>query len=422
VLWLSVRLTIAAAAAIAIIAALTPPSLAPVADQTGSPAAVPTMGPTMGPSVGPAQSPTTRDEGEPTRDRAERPSAAKGVLGRMTLPQRVGQLFMVGTPATSASPRTLAQIGRFHVGNVMLTGRSYAGTRTPARVAAAMQARATGPATAHVRLLVATDQEGGEVQVLHGRGIAEMPSALAQGHWTPRRLETAAGAWARQLRAAGVNLNLAPVTDTVPGPAAAAHNPPIGAFDREFGYTPRVVARHGVAFARGMSSHGVVPTVKHFPGLGRVHANTDVWSRVTDRATRRHDPYLEPFRRAVDAGVPVVMMSTAYYSRLDPKNPAAFSSYIIRTMLRGDLGFRQVVVSDDLGNARQVAHWSSGARAVRFLLAGGDLVLTVDPSTLPDMYAAVLHRARTDRHFREQVNRSALRVLEVKADRHLLGR
>ena len=417
-LWLSVRLTIAAAAAIAIIAALTPPSLAPVADQTGSPVAGPTTGPTLGPTL----SPTTRDEGRSTRDRPERPSAAERVLGRMTLPQRVGQLFMVGTPATSASPRTLAQIGRFHVGNVMLTGRSYGGTRIPARVAAAMQARATGPATGHVRLLVATDQEGGDVQVLHGGRMAEIPSALAQGRWSPRRLQTAAGAWARQLRAAGVNLNLAPVADTVPGPAAAAHNPPIGAFDREFGYTPRVVARHGVVFARAMSSHGVVPTVKHFPGLGRVHANTDVWSRVTDRATRRHDPYLEPFRRAVDAGVPVVMMSTAYYSRLDPKNPAAFSSYIIRTMLRGDLGFRQVVVSDDLGSARQVAHWSSGARAVRFLEAGGDLVLTVDPSTLPDMYAAVLHRARTDRHFREQVNRSALRVLDVKADRHLLGR
>ncbi len=286
---------------------------------------------------------------------------------------------MVGTPATSASARTLSQISRFHVGNVMLTGRSHGGTRTPARVAAAMQARATTRATGHVRLLVATDQEGGAVQVLHGSGIAEIPSALAQGRWAPARLERAAGTWARQLRAAGVNLNLAPVTDTVPSPAAAADNPPIGAFDREFGFDPRVVARHGVAFARGMTAHGVVPTVKHFPGLGRVHANTDSFSRVTDRVTRRHDPYLEPFRRAVDAGVPVVMMSTAYYTRLDPRHPAAFSPFVIRTMLRGDLGFRQVVISDDLGSARQVAHWSSGDRAVRFLGAGGDLVLTVDP-------------------------------------------
>ncbi|GAA2152132.1 glycoside hydrolase family 3 protein [Nocardioides koreensis] len=414
---MSVRLTIATAAAVALIAAFTPPSLAPVADviRSDAPASPP-------PSATPSPQSAAEDPRPHRRDTHARPSAAERVLGRLSLPQRVGQLFMVGTPATSASPRTLAQISRFHVGNVMLTGRSYAGTRTPARVAAAMQARATDRATGHVRLLVATDQEGGAVQVLHGRGIDEMPAALAQGRWTPARLERAAGHWARQLRAAGVNLNLAPVTDTVPGPTAAAHNPPIGGYDREFGYSPRVVARHGVAFARGMTDHGVLPTVKHFPGLGRVHANTDERSRVTDRVTRRHDPYLEPFRRAVDAGVPVVMMSTAYYSRLDRRNPAAFSRFVIRTMLRGDLGFRKVVISDDLGSARQVAHWSYGARAVRFLGAGGDLVLTVDPSTLPAMYDAVLRRARTDRHFRELVDRSALRVLEVKADRHLLGR
>jgi len=417
VLWLSVRLTIVTAAAVTVIAAFTPPSLAPVADVTRHPAPAP--GAPTSASPGPAITDLLPLR---SRERPERPSPAERVLGRMSLPQKVGQLFMVGSPATAASPATLSQIGRFYVGNVMLTGRSYAGTRAPARVAAALQARATRPATAGVRLLVATDQEGGDVQVLHGRGLTGMPSALAQGRWTPRRLETAAGTWARQLRAAGVNLDLAPVADTVPGPEAARDNPPIGVYEREFGYRPPVVSAHVLAFARGMADHGVLPTVKHFPGLGRVHANTDLHGRVTDRVTRRHDPYLDPFRRAVAAGVPVVMMSTAYYSRLDPHHPAAFSSFVIRTMLRGDLGFRRVVISDDLGTARQVAAWSYGARAVRFVAAGGDVVLTVDPSTLPAMYAAVLHRARTDTHFRAQVNRSALRVLEVKAHRHLLGR
>ncbi|MFC4786929.1 glycoside hydrolase family 3 N-terminal domain-containing protein [Nocardioides sp. MAHUQ-72] len=346
---------------------------------------------------------------------------AEQALARMTLAQRVGQLFMVGTPASAASPLTRAQIDRFHVGNVMLTGRSRSGTRAPARVVAALQERADRGATGGVRLLVATDQEGGQVQVLAGRGISQMPSALEQGRWTPGRLRSRAADWAGQLRASGVTMNLAAVADTVPGPRAAALNPPIGAFDRAFGYTPRVVTSHAVAFARGMSARGVVPTVKHFPGLGRVHANTDLRTRVTDRVTRRHDPYLAPFRSAVRAGVPVVMMSTAYYARLDPHRPAAFSPFVIGRMLRGDLGFRGVVVSDDLGSARQVASWTAGQRAVRFVRAGGDLVLTVDPGTLPSMYDAVLRLARSDRDFRERVERSALRVLEVKADQHLLG-
>jgi beta-N-acetylhexosaminidase len=358
--------------------------------------------------------------GVPAAVAASAPRTAESVLAQMTLPQQVGQLFMVGTPATSASPATSRAIRRDHVGNVMLTGRSYGGTAPPARVAAALQARATAAATDGVRLLVATDQEGGLVQVLHGRGLSEMPTALQQGRWRPALLRRRAGAWADQLRHAGVNMNLAPVEDTVPGPRAARDNPPIGAYDRELGYRVRVVARHGRAFALGMATHGVVPTVKHFPGLGRVHANTDTSAGVTDVVTTRHDAYLRPFRESVDAGVPAVMVSLAYYRRIDRKRPAVFSPAVIGSMLRGDLGFDGVVVSDDLANARQVAGWRPGTRAVRFLRAGGDLVLTVNPATLPAMYAAVLHRARTRAGFRARVGAAALRVLTLKERRGLL--
>ena len=342
------------------------------------------------------------------------------VLAGMTLRQEVGQLFVVGTPATSASSATLSTISHQHVGNVMLTGRSNAGTGTPARVAAAMQARATDAATGGVRLLVATDQEGGRVQVLNGRGISDMPTALQQGRWFPPTLRARAGSWAVQLRKAGVNMNLAPVEDTVPSARAARSNPPIGAFDREFGFRVRRVATHGRAFMLGMSEHGVVPTLKHFPGLGRVHANTDTTRGVTDRVTTRHDAYLQPFAASVRAGAPVVMMSLAYYHRLDPKNPAAFSRFVIETMLRGDLGFRGVVISDDLANARQVSPWTPGVRAVRFIGAGGDLVLTVTPKVLPAMYRAVVDRAEHDTTFRARVDAAALRVLQLKEKRGLL--
>ena len=352
---------------------------------------------------------------------AEGARSAATVFARMTEAQRIGQLFMVATPAVSVDPATRTQVRRFHVGNVMLAGRSFGGTRPPARVAAELQARATGPATRRVRLLVATDQEGGDVQVLHGPGLSQMPSGLQQGSLRPARLREDAATWARQLRRAGVNMNLAPVLDTVPSPAAAAHNPPIGQFDREYGFGPRTVARHGIAFARGMADRGVVASVKHFPGLGRVTANPDVSSGVTDRVTGRHDPYLEPFRRAIAAGAPSVMMSTAYYSRLDARQPAAFSRFVVGTLLRKRLGFRGVVISDDLGNARQVAGWRPGARALKFLGAGGDLVLTVDPGTLPAMYRAVRTRAGESARFRARIHRAVLRVLELKEEHGLLG-
>jgi beta-N-acetylhexosaminidase len=352
---------------------------------------------------------------------AEEARTARSVLRDMTLPQRVGQLFMVGTPAAEVDRVTTSQIGRFHVGNVMLAGRSYDGVRAPARVSRTMRAEVSAASTSRVRLFVATDQEGGLVRVLQGPGFSEIPSALVQGRWAPSALRSSAEVWARQLRRVGVNLNLAPVLDTVPSRRAAKHNPPIGQYDRQFGFTTRVVTRHGLAFLDGMRAGGVVPAIKHFPGLGRVRANTDTAAGVTDRVTRRRDAYLEPFQKAIRAGAPFVMMSTAFYARLDPKRPAAFSPFVIRTMLRGDLGFRGVVISDDLARARQVASFSPAARALRFIAAGGDMVLTVDPGPLPAMYGAVLDRARDRKSFRAKVNAAALRVLRAKQDRHLLG-
>jgi beta-N-acetylhexosaminidase len=345
-------------------------------------------------------------------------SAATSVAAGMTLRQRVGQLFMVGTPATEASADALREIGKRHVGNVMLTGRSHRGIRATARVTAALQERATHG----VRLFVATDLEGGDVQVLHGPGFSEIPSALRQGRQPPARLRDHAVTWAHQLHRAGVNLDLAPVVNTVPSRKAAAHNPPIGRYDREFGYSIRRVARHGVAVIRGMADGHIATGAKHFPGLGRVHANTDTASGVTDGVTTGHDPDLQPFAAAVDARVPFVMVSTAYYRRLDPQRPAAFSPYVIDTMLRNGLRFDGVVISDDLGNAKQVSSWRPGRRAVQFIRAGGDMVLTVNAAVLPAMYDAVLHRARTSRGFRAKVDHAVLRILLAKQRLHLLGR
>ncbi|MGZ4751621.1 MAG: glycoside hydrolase family 3 N-terminal domain-containing protein [Oryzihumus sp.] len=335
----------------------------------------------------------------------------------MTLVQRVGQLFMVGSPATSASPATLAAVSRLHVGNVMLTGRSHAGTAVPARTARALRAKAT---TAGVGMFVATDQEGGQVQVLSGPGLSTLPGALSQGGMAPARLQDLAAGWGRQLRAAGVNLDLAPVLDVVPGVAAARTNPPIGVPGREYGYTPATVTSHGLAFAAGMRSAGVAVAAKHFPGLGRVHENTDTAASVTDRVTTRHDPFLAPFAAAVRAGAQFVMVSTATYTRVDPSRPAAFSPTVIGGMLRHDLGFGGVVISDDLANARQVSAWTPGARAVGFLAAGGDMVLVVDAAPVAAMQRAVLARAGADPAFRAKVDAAALRVLRAKAAAHLL--
>jgi beta-N-acetylhexosaminidase len=354
---------------------------------------------------------------------APAPAAKLDVPGRllvgMSLQQRVGQLIMAGAPATGPVGTTMTLISDHHVGNVILTGRSARGVAATGTVSARLRARATTAATARIGLFVATDQEGGQVQVLSGPGFSTIPNALTQGGWAPSALRTSAAAWGRELRSAGVNVNLAPVADTV-AQAAARSNRPIGFYQREFGFTQDVVSSHAVAFVRGMKATGVAATPKHFPGLGRVTGNTDSTAGVTDSVTTRGSADLDPFRKAIAAGAPFVMMSSALYARIDARNPACFSRTVITGMLRGDLGFQGVVISDDLGNARQVEQWSAGSRATQFVAAGGDVVLTADPAQAPAMAKALVAKADSSPVFRDQVDRAVLRVLRAKAAAGLL--
>ena len=103
---------------------------------------------------------------------------------------------------------------------------------------------------------------------------------------------------------------------------------------------------------------------------------------MTDTVTTPTDPYLAPFAAGVRAGAPFLMPSTAYYSRIDPRHPAAFSPTVLQGLVRRQLGFTGVVISDDLGSAKQVARWTPGQRATMFIDAGGDMVLTVDASVV----------------------------------------
>lgn len=343
---------------------------------------------------------------------------ARQVLATMTLPQRLGQLFVAGTSSTAVSPATATAISGYHVGNVILMGRSDLGTAGTAQVTAALQARATATATAGVPLLVAADHEGGNVQPLRGPGFTRLPTALTMGTWSNDAVLRAGQTSGTQLRSAGVNVNLAPVLDTVPSAAYAPTNPPIGYWDREFGYSSTTVSAKGNAFRAGSNSAKVATAVKHFPGLGLVHANTDLAADVRDWVTTTTHPYLTPFRNALP-GTAMVMMSSAYYMQIDRDEPAVFSARTIG-LLRG-WGYGRVVVSDDLGNAKAVAAWSPGMRAFKFLAAGGDLVLDVDPGSTVTMYRAMWGVVRTSAWWQARVNASALRVLETKESLGLLG-
>lgn len=348
---------------------------------------------------------------------AHAPSACVSqVLGRLTLAQQVGQLFLVGVAGDVSDGELAAAVRSYHFGSLLLTA-SAAGTAALAGQTAAMQSLAPS-GTGGIGFFIAANQEGGTVQQLTGPGFAPMPSALVQGSWPEAALRAAATQWGTDLRAAGVNLNLAPVMDVVPE-GTAAGNAPIGALMREFGFDPAVNGAHGVAFMQGMATAGVISVAKHFPGLGRVTGNTDFTPDVVDDVTTPSDPYLNSFRIAIGAGVPMVMVALASYTKIDASQLAVFSPVVMR-LLRDELGFTGVIVSDDLGQAKAVQAIPAGKRALGFLAAGGDLVTSQNLGPAEQMAAAVLARASGDAAFRATVGAAAARVLAAKQAAGLL--
>ncbi len=335
-------------------------------------------------------------------------------IAGLSLAQRVGQLFMVGTPRDSADAGTLAAVADRHVGGVFL----HSSPRASAAQTAAVVARFTGlvsqGTTGDVPLWIATDQEGGDVQVLYGPGFDPIPSALMQGVMAPATLQKDAATWASQLRSAGVDLNLAPVADIVTSPAVARQNKPIGLLNRQYGYDEKTVAAGAGAFAAGMREEGVMPTFKHFPGLGRTNTNTD-FAPAVDTVITASSPDVEVYRSLLAQGPALVMLSTAVYEKIDPAAPAAFSSKIVTGLLRGQLGFDGVVITDDLSAAAAVSRFTPADRAIDAIEAGCDIVLVSSgPALLPEMYDAVLAKAQSDPAFAAQVDAAARRVVVAK--------
>jgi beta-N-acetylhexosaminidase len=387
----------------------------------GAPSAGPTSTTVTGTTTSPATvsstssttstRPTTPTTTATTTTTTPAASCGQRLARELTPAERAGQLLMVGLQPGASSRALAAQVRDQGLGGVILLGGWHSGRPSVSPVTTRLQQAAGGD------LLIAVDQEGGQVQQLQGSGFTRIPSARTQALSSVATEQADVAAWSRQLAAAGVNVNLAPVADTVPT-SLGAGNAPIGRYRRDF--VPgdaQANARYAAAFVRGSLAAGIAPTVKHFPGLGRVTGNTDVTSYgITDRTTSVDDSYLSPFEAGIRAGVPLVMVSSARYPRIDADHQAVFSRAVVTDLLRTRLGYDGVVITDDVGAAKAVAAVPVGERATRFIAAGGDIVLTASAWQAPVMLSAIAKRRKASSTFAAQVDAAAARVLDLKAD------
>ena len=282
-------------------------------------------------------------------------------------------------------------ISRDGLGGVILFDRDQT-TGNPRNVMSAKQVRAL---TAGLRKLagarpfiVATDQEGGRVvRLAPATGFPKMASEASIGRLDD---ETATSTWGRliatTLASVGINLNLAPVVDL----DVNATNPAIGALDRSFSADPAIVTKLALAEIRAHHESHVATTLKHFPGLGSATANTDFGVADVTRTWSRTE--LEPFRAIIGAGAADAVMAGHVVNRtLDPDHPASLSPAIVTDLLRGELGWDGVVITDDLQAAAITSSFGRDEAIALAIEAGNDLLLLANQQGYdPDIAARTI--------------------------------
>lgn len=280
----------------------------------------------------------------------------------MSLGREVGRVFMLGFTGTSLNKDTAQFLTKINPGGVILFSRNFSSpTQLKALIGQIKE-------LFDQRILIAIDHEGGGI-IRFDQGVTVFPGNMALGITGDRKFAFQQGVIsALELRELGIDINLAPVLDVL----TESYNPGINI--RSFGLDPHLVASLGTSLIKGMQGSGVSATAKHFPGKGAASIDAHLDLPTIDSSYKTIRSHLYPFVRAIETGVDLIMSSHVVYSSLDGL-PATFSKHIVYHLLREELGFNGIIISDDLEMGAIGKHYSIEDAVVRCLKAGHDMVL-----------------------------------------------
>ncbi|GKV54685.1 glycoside hydrolase family 3 [Sporosarcina sp. NCCP-2222] len=333
--------------------------------------------------------------------------AIESLLEQMTVEEKLGQLFIFGFESKSFSPQLKEMIQKHHIGGLILLGRNV--STADHMVAVLNEAKAANQVN-QIPLFLSVDEEGGRVSRLP-KGIRKLPSAQKVGQRQNGAYNYRTGEYlAELLQSFGYNMNYAPVLDVHSNPA----NPVIG--DRAYASSAQVVADLGIETMNGMKDHGVIPVIKHFPGHGDTAVDSHHSLPVVEKSLEElKQTELLPFQQAIDKGADVVMVAHVVYPALDSKWPASMSSSIISDLLREQMGFQGVIITDDLTMGAITNDHSVSEAALQSFLAGSDVLLIAGDEdeqlkTIQLFNKSVASGAISE----ERLNESVRRILELK--------
>lgn len=332
----------------------------------------------------------------------------------MTLREKVGQLVLCGFEGKEPSAEIKELIQKHNIGGVIYFDRNVRNVEQVARLSEDLQALASDAGT--LPLIVSIDQEGGMVARIT-EGVALMPGNMAVAAGGDSNAAYEAGRICGiELNAMGINLNFAPVLDVNNNP----RNPVIGV--RSYGESPELVSEYGVNMLKGLQESNVIATAKHFPG----HGDTDVDShldlpRIGHDQARIRSLELVPFLKAMEAGVDSIMSSHIDFPAFDSSGlPVTLSKAVLTGLLREELGYQGVVMTDCMEMDAIAEHFGTVKAAVMAIEAGADWVLISHRYDRQlGAIEAIVEAVEAGRISEERINESVERILALKAKRGL---
>ncbi|MDR2054074.1 MAG: glycoside hydrolase family 3 protein [Treponema sp.] len=338
------------------------------------------------------------------------------ILSRMSDEDALAQTFMLGWVGAEPSPLIMDWIRGRHIGGVKIFGWNTDDTRKLAETVGVLQSAALKGNG--IPLLVATDQEGGWIRHVKG-ATSETPGNMAIGaSGYPRDAYLAGYYIGRELAVLGINMNFAPAVDLYTNSASTLIGP------RSFGSDPVRAGILGAAFVRGHEKAGIIATAKHYPG----HGDTDLDSHgvlpeITAPFEVLWERELVPYRMLARENIPAIMSGhLAFPNTQAASTPASLSPWFLRTVLRDMIGFKGLIITDDLMmNGATLSAGSLSRAAKQAFLAGNDIIMLSKTPNLNDpIWTSLILAMREESDFRERVRDAARRALTIKL-RYLRG-
>ncbi|AIQ18158.1 glycoside hydrolase family 3 [Paenibacillus sp. FSL H7-0357] len=343
----------------------------------------------------------------PMQSAASGSDTIESKLANMTLEEKIGQMLLVGIDGIKLDTQAKRMIAEDKIGGIILYKDNISNLKGMVSLINDLKkSNAENP----VPLFMSVDQEGGKVSRMPDEYAAIPSNGSVGAADNSGAAGTMGKLLARELLSAGYNMDFAPVLDINSNP----DNPVIG--DRSFGNTADLVSRLGIAEMKGIASEGVIPVVKHFPGHGDTSVDSHLELPVVNKtAAQLAKLEWQPFEAAIQENADAVMVAHILFPELDSDKPASLSRAIIGKLLREEMGFQGVVITDDLTMGAITEHYTLAAAAVDTVQAGSDILLVAhEYGNEQAVRKALLASVQSGTIKESRIDESVYRILALK--------